>query len=111
MKDALKILKNNYCGAGGSFLFLLHERDTFDREEFCRLVNCIDELEKRRDFSRGTAEMIRWVHLQAVLHITYNFNPADGYVIKGLPEDIFDLIEDFNGVADKYFNGFTKIKD
>ena len=111
MESALKILERNYRAEEGSFMFCLHEKDAFDRKEYNKLVNCIDELTEDCDFSRGTGEMIRSVQLETVLHITYHFNPADGYVIKGLPEDIFDLIEDLRCAADRYFNGFAKLKD
>ena len=101
MEDALYIIKKNYYAADRSFMFYLHERDRFCRKELTE--NC--------EFSRETGEMIRWVQLQTVLHLTYHFDSSDGYRIKNLPDDIWEILEDLRCAADVYFSKFVKIKD
>ncbi len=111
MEDALYIIKKNYYAADRSFMFYLHERDRFCRKEYNKLVNCINELTENCEFSRETGEMIRWVQLQTVLHLTYHFDSSDGYRIKNLPDDIWEILEDLRCAADVYFSKFVKIKD
>ncbi len=111
MEDALYIIKKNYYAADRSFMFYLHERDRFCRKEYNKLVNSIKTLTEVGDFSRRTEQKIVDIQLQTVLHLTYHFDSSDGYRIKNLPDDIWEILEDLRCAADVYFSKFVKIKD
>lgn len=60
--NAVEILKNNYEGKEGSFIYHLHEKDMFNQDAFWDYFNCIvditQETANRNDLDRNLALML-----------------------------------------------------
>jgi hypothetical protein len=87
-KQALAILKSNHDIRSGSFMFTLHERDTFDPDTFWDLYNAtiiaaaaLPE-ERGEDIRRDAFRIYRNILMSIVWHL----DPVDGARIKRFPQ-------------------------
>jgi hypothetical protein len=90
LKQALAILKSNHDITARSFMFMLHERDTFDQDTFWDLYNATLIVGATEPAARG--EDLRrdalWTYRNILMSIIWHFDPNDGARIKRLPKKL-----------------------
>jgi hypothetical protein len=89
-RTAMKVIEDNHACAPGSFIYDLHERDTFNRAGLKRLIDAMDRIAAQR--ARGlaldsvTATKLFDLYDGIVRRLLLaHFDPQDGCRIKNLP--------------------------
>ncbi|MEK4509683.1 Imm41 family immunity protein [Paenibacillus sp. FSL K6-2524] len=108
--NAVEILKNNYEGKEGSFIYHLHEKDMFNQDAFWDYFNCIvditQETANRNDLDRNLALMLSKTYAFIMSSFLWHFHPKDSYKAKGIPDSNLHLyIERIEFVYLGYFSG------
>ena len=88
LAQALAVLKANRDITEGSFLYALHERDTFEPPTFWPLYNALIVIGAADPAARG--EQLRrdafWTYHNILMSIIWHFDPDDQARIKRLPK-------------------------
>ncbi len=96
---SFNLIDKNYNVEIGSFLYYLHEKDSFNIEEFVKLCGYIDKLPFK---SEETKEKLFFIQSQTLRHIIYHFDPTDQSYINNLPENYWEYIEMLEDSISKY---------
>lgn len=102
MINAKKIIEDNYNAANDSFLFWLHERDSFRADRFDELCQSVEALAQDK-ISLGMARTVTHIYQCILKELIYHFNPNDSSVIKDLPDNYTEYLEKFDCALARYF--------
>lgn len=95
MGTAVKILKNNYEGKEGSFIYFLDEECTFNKSAFWDYYNCIVDLTNdtlsHSNLNRELSIMLSKTYSSIITNLLWHFHPKDLYKIKGVPKHKLNL--------------------
>ncbi len=96
------VIQDNLYAQNDSFLFWLHERDTFRADRFDELCESVEALAQ----DKITLEMTRditYIYQCILKELIYHFDPNDSSVIKDLPENYTEYLEKFDCALAGYF--------
>tara|TARA_Y100000310_G_C20526814_1_gene736456 strand:- start:433 stop:807 length:375 start_codon:yes stop_codon:yes gene_type:complete len=107
MKSAKEILIKNYKAEEGSFLFFLHELDTFDKKSFFELYDCIIDLTAEKPtpkLDREISMMVYFVVSDILKKLIWHLSKDDRYKMKNYPtKNYVDYIDRLTIASDCYF--------
>ena len=104
--EALKIVNDNYAAANDSFLFYLHERDSFRADRFNTLCKAVDALADSKD--EMLTEIITRCYQSILKEFIYHFNPNDSSQIRDFPKHYTHYLEKFDCALARYYIGGNK---
>lgn len=107
----LKTLSANYEGNDNSFLYYLHEEDSFNERAFSELCDCISSLCCSHPYNKVVSSQITFIYGQVLKHIIYHFDPSDSSRISDLPCDYNEKLEFLECSITKYFNCNSHLPD
>lgn len=84
------IIDDNINADNDSFLYYLHEENTFHVEkliDLCTYINALDCI------SIINVKRLYFIENQAIRHIAYHFDPNDCSEISNLPDNYWDYID------------------
>lgn len=92
------IIDDNINADNNSFLYYLHEENTFNIKSLIDLCNYINTLDC---ISIMNLKRLYCIQNQAVRHIVYHFDPNDCSRITNLPDNYWDYIDILNEAISK----------
>lgn len=101
--NALKIIDDNYNASNDSFLFWLHERDSFRADRFEALCDAVEALSGKQN--PVLTQNINFCYQGILKEIIYHFNPNDSSEIMDFPENYTDYLAMFDGALARYYLG------
>lgn len=110
INQAIQIIHDNYKCEGNSFIYYLHEKNTFDAEGFWAFYDSVVALVEREELK--TSELTREITsvYQLILkYFMFHFDPADGYVIEGFPKEYIGYIERIEYALMAYYSGNMRL--
>lgn len=96
---ALSLIEDNCRAADNSFLYLLHEKNVFDKDAFNRLLDCVNTLEEG---TKAVLCQLHFIQKETLKHIIYHFDPNDMSRIADLPDDYWAFLSDLEDAVGKY---------
>jgi hypothetical protein len=98
-----QILEDNAAQKEGSFLYLLHEKSSFDKDLFHQLYDSIRAAAENGVGISHTAQLIMQIYGQTLKCFLYHFDKNDAYKIENLPENYNKIIEYLEKSVEYYF--------
>ncbi|HWL23702.1 MAG TPA: Imm41 family immunity protein [Ureibacillus sp.] len=110
MNSAIEVLKSNYEGKEGSFIYSLHEECKFEKSAFWDYYNSIVDLTKdtlsQDSLDREISLMLSKTYAFIMRSLLWHFHPKDLYKVKGVPKNKLHLyIERLEIAYLGYFKG------
>lgn len=104
LEKAREIVNANAEIRDESFLFFLHERDTFRRDKYEELIKSIEILADECNFDRGTAYKLYWISECTISSFLWHYDPHDDCKLKKVPKYLGEVLQDMEAAVSKYFN-------
>ena len=102
--DSLQIVLDNELAANDSFMYYLHERDTFEIGQFeilCKAIkNITDDFDMKEN--KGIAYKVHFIYTQIVYHVLYHFKANDSFCIKNLPLDFQEHLDELDVIVHNF---------
>ncbi|MGG0656924.1 hypothetical protein [Rummeliibacillus pycnus] len=110
MSIAVEVLKSNYEGKEGSFIYFLHEECKFNKSAFWDYYNCIIDLTNETliqdNLDKELSVMLSKTYVFIMRSLLWHFHPKDMYKVKGVPKNKLSLyIERLEIAYLGYFKG------
>ncbi|WP_334076691.1 Imm41 family immunity protein [Paenibacillus sanfengchensis] len=111
--EAVRVLEANGNGQEGSFIYYLHEKDTFHEDSYWELyhamIDLIEATKQEPYLERGISTTVSKVFSYIYRSFMWNFCPHDQYSIRGLPDEgrFPDRVDRLEEVFSAYFNGIS----
>lgn len=110
MEKELEILRDNEKAANRSFLYFLHEEDTFDEKAFREYLRCLMGIANQsvgKSLDRELSRMIMNTYGFTLKSFIYHQMPTDSYEIQNYPEEKITMyIEDLSYIVNAYIGGY-----
>lgn len=112
IREAEKILNDNFNIREDTFMFFLHERNTFAELQFKQLYECMQVLaalpEEEKTIEQG--RMVTFIHTKFLEELLWNYNGVE--YLRSVPDNINEFVEALGFCVDGYFAGYTtKLED
>src|SRR5688572_358178 len=95
MMTAVEVLKSNYEGTEGSFVYFLHEQNKFNLEAFWDYFNCIvditNDTSNQNNLNRDLSLMVSKTYAFIMRSLLWHFHPKDSFVVKNIPDNNLQL--------------------
>lgn len=95
------IIDDNFHAENRSFLYFLHEEDSFNIAEFDKLCSYIDKITEKSD---EIINKLIFIQSQTLRHIIYHFDFNDKSCINNLPYNYMEYIDKLDETINKYMN-------
>ncbi|MBM7608777.1 hypothetical protein JOD29_002024 [Lysinibacillus composti] len=110
MSIAVEVLKSNYEGKEGSFIYSLHEECKFNKSAFWDYYNSIVDLTNETllqdSLDQELSLMLSTTYVFIMRSLLWHFHPKDMYKVKGVPKNKLNLyIERLEIAYLGYFKG------
>ena len=104
MAEELKVLHDNFKAEDNSFLYYLHEENSFHENAFSELCSCISSLCCTRPHDNVVSAQIFEIYGQILRHIIYHFDPGDLSRISNLPDNYNEKLEILERIITNYLS-------
>ncbi len=101
--DAKQVLEDNFEEKNNSFLYYLHEKSSFSKDDFKQLYESIRAAAEDNVNINRTAQKITHIYGQILKCFLYHFDKNDKYKIANLPENYNKVIEYLEKSVEYYF--------
>lgn len=106
IQDAKRIIWANENCCDESFIFSLHEKGSFSKEEFWKFYKSIVALVECNDEKTlGLTEQINHIYQTVLKYIAFHFDPHDLYNITDLPDNYAEYLERIDYALMAYYRG------
>jgi hypothetical protein len=107
---AKQIIFNNSQISENTFIYNLHEKGCYSEELFWEYYDSIATLVRNSDTKSSEVEnQITDVYLKVLKYLVFHFDPADNYIISGIPKDYIGVIERLEYALIAYRNSSEKL--
>jgi len=103
IEKAKQIIKDNYFAESDSFMYLLHERDTFSIEKLNEYTNCITYLtESTTEHSINILMQLNDTYQYILRNLLCHFDPSDLHILSNLPQNYTEYIDELARAIGSY---------
>ena len=110
IQDAKRIIWANENCCDESFIFFLHEKDSFSKEGFWKFYKSIVALVECNDEKTlELTEQINDIYQTFLKYIAFHFDPHNLSSIKDLPDNYVDYLERLDYALMAYYRGNPRL--
>lgn len=112
IEEAKNIIRDNYECKAESFVYFLHEKDSFSKEQFWNFYDSIACLVRADEEKTPELTMQITRNYEHILkYFIYHFNPKDEYKMKDFPENFNGYLERLDYILSAYHNSYDELLD